>query len=139
MPRKAMVGAIRDGMDVSLQRDDNVVVFGEDVGYFGGVFRCTQGLQQKFGANRVFDTPISELGIVGAAIGMAAYGLRPCVEIQFADYMYPAYDQLVSEAARLRYRSAGQFTCPLVVRMPTGGGIFRGQTHSPKPQALVTQ
>ena len=96
-----------------MQRDDNVVVFGEDVGYFGGVFRCTQGLQQKFGANRVFDTPISELGIVGAAVGMAAYGLRPCVEIQFADYMYPAYDQIVSEAARLRYRSNGQFTAPI--------------------------
>ncbi len=107
MPRKTMVEAIRDAMDVAMQRDDNVVVFGEDVGYFGGVFRCTQGLQQKFGASRCFDTPISELGIVGAAVGMAAYGLRPCVEIQFADYMYPAYDQIVSEAARLRYRSNG--------------------------------
>src|ERR1700682_3016455 len=138
MPRKTMVEAIRDAMDVSLQRDDNVVVFGEDVGYFGGVFRCTQGLQQKFGANRVFDTPINELGIVGAAVGMAAYGLRPCVEIQCADYMYPAYDQIVSEAARLRYRSNGQFTAPLVVRMPTGGGIFGGQTHSQSPEALFT-
>src|ERR1700730_14354822 len=138
MPRKTMVEAIRDAMDVSMQRDDNVVVFGEDVGYFGGVFRCTQGLQQKFGASRVFDTPISELGIVGAAVGMAAYGLRPCVEIQFADYMYPAYDQIVSEAARLRYRSNGQFTAPLVVRMPTGGGIFGGQTHSQSPEALFT-
>ena len=138
MPRKTMVEAIRDAMDVSMQRDDNVVVFGEDVGYFGGVFRCTQGLQQKFGASRCFDTPISELGIVGAAVGMAAYGLRPCVEIQFADYMYPAYDQIVSEAARLRYRSNGQFTAPLVVRMPTGGGIFGGQTHSQSPEALFT-
>src|SRR3979409_103928 len=138
MPRKTMVEAIRDAMDISMQRDENVVVFGEDVGYFGGVFRCTQGLQQKFGASRVFDTPISELGIVGAAVGMAAYGLRPCVEIQFADYMYPAYDQIVSEAARLRYRSNGQFTAPLVVRMPTGGGIFGGQTQSPGPGALVT-
>ena len=138
MPRKTMVEAIRDAMDVSMQRDENVVVFGEDVGYFGGVFRCTQGLQQKFGASRVFDTPISELGIVGAAVGMAAYGLRPCVEIQFADYMYPAYDQIVSEAARLRYRSNGQFTAPLVVRMPTGGGIFGGQTHSQSPEALFT-
>jgi 2-oxoisovalerate dehydrogenase E1 component beta subunit len=113
-------------------------VFGEDVGYFGGVFRCTQGLQQKFGSSRCFDTPISELGIVGAAVGMAAYGLRPCVEIQFADYMYPAYDQIVSEAARLRYRSNGQFTAPMVVRMPTGGGIFGGQTHSQSPEALFT-
>jgi 2-oxoisovalerate dehydrogenase E1 component beta subunit len=131
-----MVEAIRDAMDVSMQRDDNVVVFGEDVGYFGGVFRCTQGLQQKFGTNRCFDTPISELGIVGVAVGMAAYGLRPCVEIQFADYMYPGYDQIVSEVARLRYRSNGEFTAPLVVRMPTGGGIFGGQTHSQSPEAL---
>lgn len=136
MPRKTMVEAIRDAMDVSMQRDDNVVVFGEDVGYFGGVFRCTQGLQQKFGTSRCFDTPISELGIVGVAVGMAAYGLRPCVEIQFADYMYPGYDQIVSEVARLRYRSNGEFTAPLVVRMPTGGGIFGGQTHSQSPEAL---
>jgi 2-oxoisovalerate dehydrogenase E1 component beta subunit len=138
MPRKTMVEAIRDAMDIAMQRDERVVVFGEDVGYFGGVFRCTQGLQQKFGAARCFDTPISELGIVGAAVGMAAYGLRPCVEIQFADYMYPAYDQIVSEAARLRYRSNGQFTVPMVVRMPTGGGIFGGQTHSQSPEALFT-
>jgi 2-oxoisovalerate dehydrogenase E1 component beta subunit len=131
-----MVEAIRDAMDVSMQRDENVVVFGEDVGYFGGVFRCTQGLQQKFGTSRCFDTPISELGIIGVAVGMAAYGLRPCVEIQFADYMYPGYDQIVSEAARLRYRSNGEFTAPLVVRMPTGGGIFGGQTHSQSPEAL---
>ena len=138
MPRRTMVEAIRDALEVAMQRDESVVVFGEDVGYFGGVFRCTQGLQQKFGASRCFDTPISELGIVGAAVGMAAYGLRPCVEIQFADYMYPAYDQIVSEAARLRYRSNGQFTAPLVVRMPTGGGIFGGQTHSQSPEALFT-
>ena len=138
MPRKTMVEAIRDAMDVSMQRDENVVVFGEDVGYFGGVFRCTQGLQQKFGSNRCFDAPISESGIVGAAVGMAAYGLKPCIEIQFADYMYPAYDQIVSEAARLRYRSNGQFTAPMVIRMPTGGGIFGGQTHSQSPEALFT-
>jgi 2-oxoisovalerate dehydrogenase E1 component beta subunit len=138
MPRKTMIEAIRDAMDVMMERDDDVVVFGEDVGFFGGVFRATQGLQAKYGTQRCFDTPISELGIVGAAVGMAAYGLRPCVEIQFADYMYPAYDQIVSEAARLRYRSNGQFTCPLVVRMPTGGGIFGGQTHSQSPEALFT-
>ena len=128
MPRKTMIEAIRDAMDVMMGRDEKVVVFGEDVGFFGGVFRCTQGLQQKYGVSRCFDAPISESGIVGTAIGMAAYGLRPCVEIQFADYMYPAYDQIVSEAARLRYRSNGQFTVPIVVRMPTGGGIFGGQT-----------
>ena len=138
MPRKTMIEAIRDAMDVMMERNNDVVVFGEDVGFFGGVFRATQGLQAKYGTRRCFDTPISELGIVGAAVGMAAYGLRPCVEIQFADYMYPAYDQIVSEAARLRYRSNGQFTCPLVVRMPTGGGIFGGQTHSQSPEALFT-
>ena len=133
-----MIEAIRDAMAVAMERDPDVVVFGEDVGYFGGVFRCTQGLQQRFGANRCFDAPISELGIVGAAVGMAAYGLKPCVEVQFADYVYPAYDQIVSEAARLRYRSGGDFTAPLVIRMPTGGGIFGGQTHSQSPEALFT-
>jgi 2-oxoisovalerate dehydrogenase E1 component beta subunit len=138
VPKMTMIEAIRGAMDVSMERDDNVVVFGEDAGYFGGVFRCTSGLQRKYGTSRCFDTPISELGIVGAAIGMAAYGLRPCVEVQFADYVYPAYDQIVSEAARLRYRSNGEFTCPIVVRMPTGGGIFGGQTHSQSPEALFT-
>src|SRR3954465_12653188 len=138
MPRKTMVEAIRDGLDVAMQRDDNVVVFGEDVGYFGGVFRVTQGLQQKFGASRCFDTPISELGIVGCAVGMAAYGLRPCVEIQFADYMYPAYDQIASEAAQHPYPSRGRCARPLVARMPTGGGIFGGQAHTKSPEALFT-
>ena len=134
----SMIEAIRDAMDVMMGRDNRVVVFGEDVGYFGGVFRCTAGLQKKYGPTRCFDTPINESGIVGAGIGMAAYGLRPVVEIQFADYMYPAYDQIVSEAARLRYRSNGDFTCPMVIRMPTGGGIFGGQTHSQSPEALFT-
>src|ERR1700720_3284071 len=138
MARMSMVEAIRDAMDCKMAEDKSVVVFGEDVGYFGGVFRCTDGLQRKYGKSRCFDAPINESGIVGAAIGMAAYGLRPCVEIQFADYMYPAYDQIVSEAARLRYRSNGQFTCPIVVRMPTGGGISGGQTHSQSPEALFT-
>ncbi|MCK3779228.1 alpha-ketoacid dehydrogenase subunit beta [Ensifer sesbaniae] len=138
MARMTMIEAVRSAMDVSMERDDNVVVFGEDVGYFGGVFRCTQGLQAKYGKTRCFDTPISESGIVGTAIGMAAYGLKPCVEIQFADYMYPAYDQITQEAARIRYRSNGDFTCPIVLRMPTGGGIFGGQTHSQSPEALFT-
>ncbi len=138
MSQMSMIEAIRSAHEIAMERDDRVVVFGEDVGYFGGVFRCTQGLQKKFGNHRCFDSPISEAGIVGAAVGMAAYGLRPCVEIQFADYMYPAYDQLVSEAARLRHRSAGDFTAPLVVRMPTGGGIYGGQTHSQSPEALFT-
>jgi 2-oxoisovalerate dehydrogenase E1 component beta subunit len=138
MPRRTMVEAIRDAIDVSMARDSRVVVFGEDVGYFGGVFRCTEGLQRKYGASRCFDAPISETGIIGVAVGMGAYGLRPVAEIQFADYMYPGYDQIVSEAARLRYRSAGEFTAPLVVRMPCGGGIFGGQTHSQSPEALFT-
>ena len=99
MARMTMIEAVRSAMDVSMERDDDVVVFGEDVGYFGGVFRCTQGLQAKYGKTRCFDAPISESGIVGTAIGMAAYGLKPCVEIQFADYMYPAYDQITQEAA----------------------------------------
>jgi 2-oxoisovalerate dehydrogenase E1 component beta subunit len=133
-----MIEAIRDAMDVMMQRDESVVVFGQDVGYFGGVFRCTDGLQRKYGSARCFDTPISETGIVGIAVGMAANGLRPVSEIQFADYMYPAYDQIVSEAARLRYRSAGEFSAPLVVRMPCGGGIYGGQTHSQSPEALFT-
>jgi 2-oxoisovalerate dehydrogenase E1 component beta subunit len=138
MPRGTMIEAIRDAMDVMMNRDDRVVTFGQDVGYFGGVFRCTEGLQKKYGASRCFDTPISETGIVGAAVGMAAYGLRPVAEIQFADYMYPAYDQIVSEAARLRHRSACEFTSPLVIRMPCGGGIFGAQTHSQSPEALFT-
>ncbi|MFT4184898.1 MAG: alpha-ketoacid dehydrogenase subunit beta, partial [Rhizobium sp.] len=138
MTKMTMIEALQNAHDVAMAADDRVVVMGQDVGYFGGVFRCTAGLQKKYGKTRCFDAPISELGIVGAAVGMAVYGLRPCVEIQFADYMYPAYDQIVSEAARLRYRSAGQFSCPLVVRMPTGGGIYGAQTHSQSPEALFT-
>ncbi|MEM9013878.1 MAG: alpha-ketoacid dehydrogenase subunit beta [Pseudomonadota bacterium] len=136
MARMTMIQAIRSAMDNAMERDEKVVVFGEDVGYFGGVFRCTEGLQKKYGNHRCFDSPINESGIIGAAIGMAAYGMRPCVEIQFADYMYPGYDQLTQEAARIRYRSNHDFTVPMVVRMPTGGGIFGGQTHSQSPEAL---
>jgi 2-oxoisovalerate dehydrogenase E1 component beta subunit len=138
MARMTMIQALRSAMDVMLERDDNVVVYGQDVGYFGGVFRCTEGLQTKYGKSRVFDAPISEGGIVGTAIGMAAYGLRPVVEVQFADYFYPASDQIVSEAARLRYRSAGDFTSSITIRMPCGGGIYGGQTHSQSPEALFT-
>jgi 2-oxoisovalerate dehydrogenase E1 component beta subunit len=138
MAQMTMIQALRSAMDVMLERNPDVVVFGEDVGYFGGVFRVTEGLQSKYGKTRVFDTPISEGGIVGVAVGMGAYGLRPVAEIQFADYFYPASDQLVSEAARLRYRSAGDFTCPITVRMPCGGGIYGGQTHSQSPEALFT-
>ena len=138
-PRRLnMIEAINEALQVMLERDPNVVVFGEDIGFFGGVFRATAGLQKRFGKNRVFDTPINECGIIGAAVGMGAYGLRPVPEIQFADYIYPGLDQLVSEAARLRYRSAGEFIAPITVRSPFGGGIFGGQTHSQSPEALFT-
>lgn len=133
-----MVQALNSAMDEMLSHDANVVIFGEDVGFFGGVFRVTDGLQRKYGKHRVFDTPIAEGGIVGIAVGMGAYGLRPVAEIQFADYIYPAMDQLVSEAARLRYRSAGEWWSPITVRAPCGGGIFGGQTHSQSPEALFT-
>ncbi|WP_169948256.1 alpha-ketoacid dehydrogenase subunit beta [Sphingomonas lacunae] len=133
-----MIEAINDALDIMLARDPDVVVLGEDVGYFGGVFRATAGLQEKHGKTRVFDTPITECGIIGVAVGMGAYGMRPVPEIQFADYIYPALDQLVSEAARLRYRSAGDFIAPMTVRSPFGGGIFGGQTHSQSPEGIFT-
>ncbi len=138
MARMNMIQAINSAMDVVMDRDPGVIVMGEDVGYFGGVFRATAGLQAKYGKTRVFDTPITECGIIGVAVGMGAYGLRPVPEIQFADYIYPALDQLVSEAARLRYRSAGDFTAPITVRSPFGGGIFGGQTHSQSPEGIFT-
>jgi 2-oxoisovalerate dehydrogenase E1 component beta subunit len=133
-----MIEAINSALDVMLEKDPEVVIMGEDVGYFGGVFRATAGLQKKHGKTRVFDTPISECGIIGVGVGMAAYGLRPVPEIQFADYIYPGLDQLVSEAARMRYRSANDFICPMTVRSPFGGGIFGGQTHSQSPESLFT-
>ena len=136
MARMNMVQALNSALDVMMAGDPDVVVFGEDVGYFGGVFRVTDGLQKKHGFKRCFDTPIAEGGIIATAIGMGAYGLRPVPEIQFADYIWPAFDQLVSEAARLRYRSGGEFWAPITVRTPYGGGIFGGQTHSQSPEAL---
>jgi 2-oxoisovalerate dehydrogenase E1 component beta subunit len=138
MPAMNMVQALNSAMDVMLSRDRDVVIFGEDIGYFGGVFRVTDGLQKKYGKERVFDAPIAEGGIVGVAVGMGAYGLRPVVEVQFADYIYPAMDQLISEAARHSYSSAGEFWSPITVRAPCGGGIFGGQTHSQSPEALFT-
>ena len=131
-----MIQALNSALDVMLGRDPDTLIFGQDVGYFGGVFRVTDKLQEKYGLTRCFDAPITEGGIVAAAIGMGAYGLRPIVEIQFADYILPAFDQLVSEAARLRYRSGGEFWAPLTVRSPYGGGIFGGQTHSQSPEAI---
>jgi len=131
-----MIQALNSALDVKLTDDPDTLVFGEDVGYFGGVFRVTDGLQKKHGLKRCFDAPISEGGIIATAIGMGAYGLRPIPEIQFADYILPAFDQLVSEAARLRYRSNGEFWAPITVRSPYGGGIFGGQTHSQSPEAI---
>jgi 2-oxoisovalerate dehydrogenase E1 component beta subunit len=131
-----MIQAINSAHDVMMERDSATVVLGEDVGYFGGVFRATEGLQKKYGRTRVFDTPIAEGGIIGVAVGMAAYGLRPVAEIQFADYIYPAIDQIISEAGRMRYRTAGEWSLPLTIRSPYGGGIFGGQTHSQSPEAL---
>ena len=118
-----------------MRRDSRVVVLGEDVGKFGGVFRATTGLYDEFGPDRVFDTPLSEAGIIGSAIGMALYGLRPVPEIQFADFIYPAYDQIVNELAKFRYRSGGQYPCPVVIRTPYGGGIRGGHYHSQSPEA----
>lgn len=136
MGGKSMIQALNDALDVMIEKDPDVLVFGEDAGYFGGVFRVTEGLQEKHGLKRCFDTPIAEGGIVATAIGMGAYGLRPVAEIQFADYILPAFDQLVSEAARLRYRSGGEFWSPITIRSPYGGGIFGGQTHSQSPEAI---
>ncbi len=136
MAQMNMIQALNSAMDIMLGRDPAVVVLGEDVGYFGGVFRVTDGLQRKYGEHRVLDTPIAEGGIVAAAIGMGVNGLRPVAEIQFADYIYPAYDQIVSELARLRYRSAGEFFAPVTIRTPCGGGIRGGQTHSQSPEGI---
>ena len=138
MPVMNMIQAINDALRMEMRRDDRVVVFGEDIGKFGGVFRATQGLQKEFGEDRIFDTPLAEAGIVGTAIGMALYGMRPVPEIQFADFIYPAFDQIVSEAAKMRYRSGGQYTCPLVVRAPYGGGIKGGHYHSQSPEVYFT-
>src|SRR5436190_2018076 len=138
MSAMSMVQALNSAIDVMLDRDPDVVIFGEDVGFYGGVFRVTEGLQKKHGDHRVFDAPIAEGGMLGTAVGMGAYGLRPIVEIQFADYIYPATDQLISAAARLRYRSGGEFWAPITVRAPCGGGIFGGQTHSQSVEAIFT-
>jgi len=138
MPQMNMIEAIRSGLDVVMARDSNTVILGEDVGYFGGVFRCTDGLQRKYGEHRVIDAPIAEGGIIGTAIGMGVNGLRPVAEIQFADYIYPGFDQVVSELGRLRYRSGGDFFSPVTIRTPCGGGIRGGQTHSQSPEAIFT-
>src|SRR5262245_10348109 len=130
-----LIEAITDALRTEMKNDDRVVVFGEDVGKKGGVFGATAGLQQEFGEQRCFDTPLSECGIIGTAIGMAVYGMRPIAEIQFLDFIYPAFDQIVSEAAKIRYRSGGEYSCPLVIRAPSGGGIRGGHYHSQSSEA----
>jgi 2-oxoisovalerate dehydrogenase E1 component beta subunit len=131
-----LVQALNGGLRSALHEDESVLLLGEDIGRLGGVFRVTEGLRRDFGAERVLDTPLSETGIIGTAIGMALNGLRPVAEIQFADFIYPGFDQLVSEAAKYRYRTAGEFHVPLVVRTPYGGGIRGGQYHSQSPESL---
>ncbi len=135
MATLTLLQAINDGLRTAMKDDPSVLVFGEDVGKKGGVFLATENLQRDFGASRCFDTPLSEDGIVGAAIGMAMNGLRPVAEIQFQDFIFPAFDQIVSEAAKLRYRSGGQYTAPLVIRTPYGGGIRGGLYHSQSGEA----
>lgn len=136
MPRMNLVQAINDALKLEMRRDDRVVVLGEDVGKLGGVFRVTQGLQTEFGEDRVLDTPLSESGIIGMAVGMAMYGLVPVPEIQFSDFIFPAYDQIVSEVAKLRYRSGGDHSAKMVIRTPVGGGIRGGHYHSQSPESL---
>src|SRR4051794_19314672 len=135
MPQMNMVQAINDALKLEMRKNDKVVVLGEDVGKVGGVFRVTAGLYDEFGDDRVIDTPLSEGGIIGAAIGMALYGLVPVPEIQFADFIFPAYDQIVSELAKYRYRSGGEYPAKLVIRTPVGGGIRGGHYHSQSPEA----
>jgi pyruvate/2-oxoglutarate/acetoin dehydrogenase E1 component len=136
MPQMNMVQAINDGLRHEMKNNDKVVVLGEDVGKVGGVFRVTAGLFDEFGEDRVIDTPLSEGGIIGTAIGMALYGLVPIPEIQFSDFIFPAYDQIVSELAKYRYRSGGEYPAKLVIRTPVGGGIRGGHYHSQSPESL---
>lgn len=136
MPEMNLVQAVNDALRTEMRNDPDVVVLGEDVGKVGGVFRVTQGLYDEFGESRVIDTPLAEGGIIGTAIGMALYGMKPVPEIQFADFIFPAFDQIVSEAAKFRYRSGGEYTCPMVIRTPVGGGIRGGHYHSQSPESL---
>ncbi len=135
MTELTLVQAVNRGLQEAMRQDPDVLILGEDVGVNGGVFRATEGLQKEFGPGRVIDTPLSETGIVGTAIGMALYGLKPVAEIQFLDFIYPAFDQIVSELAKFRYRSGGQFPCHVVVRAPYGGGIKGGLYHSQSTEA----
>ena len=132
-----LVGAVRLALKQEMERDPDVVLLGEDIGTDGGVFRATDGLIKEFGENRVIDTPLSESGIVGVAIGLAVYGLKPVAEIQFEGFLYPALDQIISHAGRIRNRSRGRFHVPLVIRFPYGGGIRAPEHHSDSPEALL--
>ena len=136
MPVLNIIEAVRSALQTQMRVDPRVVVLGEDIGKFGGVFRATSGLFEEFGGDRVIDTPLAEAGIIGTAIGMALYGLRPVPEIQFGDFIFPAFDQIVNELAKFRYRSGGLYTCPVVIRTPVGGGIRGGHYHSQSPEAL---
>lgn len=138
MAEKTMIQAINEAMRQEMERDERVIVLGEDVGKNGGVFRATDGLLEQFGDRRVFDTPLAESGIIGTSIGLAVNGFRPIAEIQFLGFVYQAMDQLAAQAARLRFRSAGRFTCPLVVRSPYGGGVRTPELHSDALEALFT-
>ena len=135
MTEMNMIQALNQAHHQEFARNDKLVAFGEDSGFFGGVFRVTDGLQKKFGVDRVFDAPLSEQGIVGFAIGMAIYGLKPVCEIQFADYIFPAYDQIVNEMAKMRYRTGNEYSAEFVIRTPYGGGIHGGHYHSQSPEA----
>ncbi len=135
MPKLSLVQAVNDALHTAMKDNPDVLVLGEDVGVNGGVFRATEGLLDKFGKARVLDTPLAEAGIVGMAVGMALYGLKPVPEIQFQDFIFPAFDQIVSEIAKFRYRSGGEYACPLVVRTPYGGGIRGGGYHSQSGEA----
>lgn len=136
MPSLTLVQAINDALRTEMRRDDRVVLLGEDIGINGGVFRATDGLLEEFGANRVIDTPLAEAGIIGTAMGMAIYGLRPVPEIQFCGFIPPAFDQIVSHVARIRNRSRGRFTAPMVIRTPYSGGIRAPEHHSESPEAI---
>jgi pyruvate dehydrogenase E1 component beta subunit len=136
MAKRNLVEAINRGLMEEMERDSAVVILGEDVGREGGVFRVTDGLQAKFGEERVIDTPLAESGIVGTAFGMAVKGLRPVAEIQFEGFLPPAMDQIMSHISRIRTRSRGRFTCPLVIRSPFGGGIHAPEHHSDSPEAI---
>jgi 2-oxoisovalerate dehydrogenase E1 component beta subunit len=139
VPEMTMVEAIRDAMDEEMARDENVFIVGEDVGQRGGVFRATVGLFDKYGSGRVIDSPLAELSIVGVGIGAALYGMKPICEIQFADFIFPAFNQIVSEAAKMTYRSNATWTVPMVIRAPYGGGIGGGLYHSQSVEAFFTQ